>query len=67
MRKSHRIGFVAVVAAALGFGATQALAAPREPAAAAACSNASCSWSCVKKGYDGGACINGVCTCVYAE
>ena len=52
----------------LGFGAVQALAAPRAAQAApSACSNSSCSWSCVKQGYDGGACnAEGECVCLYA-
>ena len=59
----------AAFAAVLGVGTAQAFAQPRAPEAAAlACSNASCSWSCVRQGYDGGACdVNGQCVCLYAE
>lgn len=57
----------AAVAAMLGFGTMQAAAAPRAEKAARACTNSYCSWWCVKQGYDGGACVNGECLCVYAE
>ncbi|HEX8275113.1 MAG TPA: hypothetical protein VF615_20940 [Longimicrobiaceae bacterium] len=47
----------------LGFGATQALAAPREGAALRACDWATCYNACRAKGYFTGKCYNDVCTC----
>lgn len=62
--------FAAATMAALGFGATQALAAPRAEAdAARACSNlnhAQCRDSCRAMGYDTGSCVaGGGCWCVH--
>jgi hypothetical protein len=57
----------AAFTAALGFGSVQAAAAPATADTALACSPSYCSWSCVKQNYDGGACINGDCVCLYAE
>jgi hypothetical protein len=54
----RRVGFVAAVAGALGFGATQALAAPSEPGARAVCS--SCWGRCPQFGGDY---VNGRCIC----
>ena len=52
------------VAAALAFGASQAMAVPAaQPAEAAlACVDESCDGACVAKGYDFGVCNPG-CTC----
>lgn len=60
--------FAAVTAAALGFGATQALAAPQEKQGARLCSNenhAYCNQLCWNKGADGGYCTYQGCKCVY--
>lgn len=47
----------------LGFGATQALAAPQDAPAVRACDWATCYNACRAKGYFTGKCYNGVCTC----
>ena len=53
------------LAAALGFGAAQALAAPRGMVVAGerACSQGQCSRQCKAAGYDGGNCAGGLCSC----
>ena len=61
--------FAAATAAALGFGATQALAAPDQAAGRRACSvlrDAYCNDWCQAKGYDAGQCnplYEGGCRC----
>lgn len=58
--------FGVMIAAVLTFGATQALAAPRDGAAAQACSSgAVCASWCQMRGYDSGTCVSGVCACWY--
>ncbi len=58
----------AMITAALAFGATQALAAPREGAGARACdSGAVCAAWCQIRGYDSGTCVSGACTCWYLQ
>ena len=59
----------AAFAAVLGVGTAQAFAQPRvaRETAFACTNNGYCSWWCVKQGYDGGACVNGECLCLYAE
>lgn len=47
----------------LGFGATQALAAPQDAPVARACDWYTCHTACVNKGYFKGSCYNGVCSC----
>lgn len=54
--------FVAVVAAALGFGAAQAVAAPLP--AAAVCYPEGCLNTCDSKGFASGYCSGGACYCV---
>lgn len=53
------------VAAALAFGAGQALAVPRATVAAGArqCTQGQCSRQCKAAGYDGGNCAGGLCSC----
>ncbi|HEU4883867.1 MAG TPA: hypothetical protein VFT45_16525 [Longimicrobium sp.] len=48
--------FALATAAALGFGAAQAFAAPAQAAGAWACTNAQCNLDCKARGYDGGIC-----------
>ncbi len=48
--------------AALGFGATQALAEPRE-SAELACATGRCRKDCISQGNSGGVCIDGPCIC----
>lgn len=51
-------------AAALGFGATQALAAPGTAAESGdRCTNGTCYARCVNLGYAGGSCVGATCTC----
>lgn len=62
--------FAAAVAAALGFGASQALAAPPRPCpltAFGSCSNqANCERTCERAGYPvGQGCVNGCCYCQF--
>lgn len=67
MRKIIQAAGAAAVAAMLGFGATQALAAPAADAqpAARACTSSTCGTACFSKGYTHWACWNGVCQCSY--
>ena len=55
--------FPAAFAAALGFGATQALASPEAPARAAACTDAYCEQYCIDQGYTWGWCDRVWCRC----
>ncbi|MET0399146.1 MAG: hypothetical protein ABW277_20300 [Longimicrobiaceae bacterium] len=48
--------------ATLGFGATQALAEPRE-SAELACAVGQCRKDCIAQGNSGGGCIDGSCIC----
>ena len=60
--------YAAAVAGALGFGATQALAAPRPCplTAVGSCSNqANCERTCTNAGYATRGCSNGCCYCVF--
>ena len=65
MRGFRRMAMGATLAAALGFGAAQALAAPRASVgdAARACKPGDCSRQCKAAGYDGGSCAGGLCEC----
>jgi hypothetical protein len=54
----RRVAFAAAVTGALGFGATQALAAPSEPEGRAVCN--SCRGRCPQFGGDF---VNGRCIC----
>ena len=58
--------FAAAMAAALGFGGTQAFASPDAAAADAerACSGGQCNRDCRARGYDGGFCDQGGCICI---
>ncbi len=55
----------AVTAASLGFGATQALAAPAAEEVARACNPKSCNASCQAQGGIEGRCNNGQCLCLF--
>lgn len=58
--------FAAVVAASLGFGATQAFAEPRGGAAAQVCGSGTvCNTWCQNRGFDYGECVDGFCACWY--
>jgi len=58
----------ASVLAALGFGVTQALAAPETPTTSAVCVAAVCSAGCLAKGYEGGGvCQSGTCYCHHLD
>ena len=63
--KVFRIGLLpGMVAIALAFGASQALAAPQDATAGGmrACVDESCDGACIAKGRNGGVCNPG-CTC----
>lgn len=65
MRHGKRSGiFGLAVAAALVFGAAQAIAAPAEAAGAARCTEGTCNSRCVNLGYDAGTCVGATCTCL---
>lgn len=55
-RKLARAAFGAAVALTLGFGATQALAAPPTGEAARRCDLYTCNEDCIGQGYAGGVC-----------
>jgi len=55
----------AVTAASLGFGATQAVAAPAGEDAARACNPSGCNASCRAQGGIEGRCSNGQCLCLF--
>lgn len=55
----------AALAAALGFGATQALAEPAADAAARACTPRGCNAQCQAQGGIEGRCNNGACLCLF--
>ncbi|HEX8903964.1 MAG TPA: hypothetical protein VF771_03940 [Longimicrobiaceae bacterium] len=60
----RRVAFPVVVAAALAFGAAQALASPGvAKKAAKSCSDERCDAICVSHGYAGGDCLTGACRC----
>ena len=66
----HRVlgaSLVMAVAAALGFGATQALASPATSAAAQACDAVACNEYCLMQPCGGGGrCLpGGTCLCAY--
>jgi hypothetical protein len=64
MSRRSRTLFTATMIAALGFGATQALASPGAPADdARACNPGQCSRDCKARGADGGRCVGGSCVC----
>ncbi|HEX6746621.1 MAG TPA: hypothetical protein VF092_04945 [Longimicrobium sp.] len=54
--------FAWTAAAALAFGAAQAVAAPQTPVTARACVDESCDGACIARGFNGGVCNPG-CTC----
>ena len=63
--KVFRMGLLpGMVAAALAFGASQALAAPQDAPAgpSRACVDESCDGACIARGFSGGVCNPG-CTC----
>lgn len=65
-RGMQRGMFAAVTAAALGFGAAQAFAAPAAAAnAERACVNGKCARECRSIGYDDGFCDQGGCICIF--
>lgn len=51
----------------MGFGATQALATPEPSSATSVCVQAVCAAGCIAKGYDGGRCYDGSCSCYRLE
>ena len=68
MTRSMQKGtFAAVMAAALGFGATQALASPGGTSAdeMRACASGQCTQDCRKIGYNVGVCEQGTCVCYF--
>lgn len=67
MRKIIHAASAAALAAALGFGGTQALAAPAAAPAGTvrACTSSTCGTACFSKGYSHWSCWNGVCQCSY--
>ena len=58
----HRSIFALAAACALGFGATQALAAPAE-AAPPVCKKHTCDQQCIAMGLSGGTCFGDECAC----
>jgi hypothetical protein len=65
MRRARGWLFGAGLAAALGFGGAQAVAAPA-PAAARACNPAGCNQSCQAQGGISGRCTDaGLCACFF--
>lgn len=54
----------AAIAGGLGFGATQAFAAPSESAAAACTDHDICDNYCTNNGYLAGKCMNWACYCL---
>ena len=59
--RTRKIVGCAAVAAALGFGGAQALAAPVEAQGAAACNPADCRKTCIAAGNTGGVCVQDQC------
>ena len=57
--------FAAAMAAALGFGGTQAFASPRAADAELACVEGRCNRECRSIGYDEGVCDQGSCVCQF--
>ena len=62
-RRLRRRALGAAVVAALGFGASQALASPAEAVEAAACDRIKCTAKCRSLGQTGGACFGDQCVC----
>ena len=62
MHKARAYVLGAAVTGALGFGATQALASPPQPANIG-CNATVCSVSCWAKGYQDGICLQTGCSC----
>jgi hypothetical protein len=60
----RRWAFALLTAGALGFGGTQAFAAPGEPAARA-CNPDTCRSGCIRSGAFTGRCVGGFCACAY--
>lgn len=63
IRSARRAVLGAAVAASLGFGATQALAAPEAEAPRQGCNLVDCDRLCRTLGYPGGLCSRGSCFC----
>jgi hypothetical protein len=61
-RKATRLGFAAAILAALGFGGTQAAAAPAD-AEVGICRDNLCETFCQTIGFLGGWCVNDDCFC----
>ena len=61
----RRTAAAALVALSLGFGAAQALAAPRGPDEARACNPGGCDRACRAQGAIEGRCNNGLCLCLF--
>lgn len=62
IRRARRWSLAALVAASLGFGATQVVAAPAEAAEAQACLKYECMAYCESRGGTG-ECVYGTCFC----
>ena len=61
-----RLALAAAVAAALGFGARAAAAAPSAPhESRPACFDIDCKKACQSLGYSGGVCIDDACRCLF--
>jgi hypothetical protein len=67
MSNVHRWLASAVMAAALGFGASQALAAPAEREGPPQCQPRGCDISCRAMGATRGECHEGQCLCVFVS
>lgn len=67
MRKIIHAASALAIAAALGFGGTQAMAAPAAAPAGAvrACNSMTCGTACFNKGYPHWSCWNGNCQCSF--
>lgn len=66
-KRLDRIGkivFGAVIVGALGFGATQAVAAPMQSGASVCSDHDPCDNYCTSHGYLAGKCINWKCRCL---
>ena len=58
----YRAAFAVAAASVLGFGATQALAAPAS-AEPPACKPRTCDQQCIAQGLSGGTCFGDECAC----
>lgn len=63
--RTARWTLAAATALALGFGGTQAFAAPQQANEARACNEKGCDAWCHSQGGIDGRCSNGTCLCLY--